>query len=172
MSISFQAVDANTTAILANGTEVGRVSSYGLLNLKAAAFSATDAGQTAQVVPNITFTKLTLRTEDFDLTSSYDAANSRFTAPVAGVYHFSGAVFMNSSATIVAAHLYKNGAEVKRGQSYTVTGNVSNGSVNADLNLAAGDYVELWVYHNSGANNGVGNAATHTHLSGHLVRAS
>lgn len=115
------------------------------------------------------FTKVLAETELYDTNSNYDAAtNRRFTAPVAGYYHFSAAVAMVAAATSVwQSNLYKNGVLVKSGTLQNVSTNYQASQVSGDIYLAAGDYVELWLYANAAV--AIGTGAVSTYLDGHLA---
>lgn len=117
-------------------------------------------------------TKMLLDTELYDFGSNFDLTNHRFIAPEDGLYHFDGAVgqlIANGGQTQCA--LRKNGVEVKRG-----TGPIFNNSggnqtmstnVPADINLVAGDYVEL--YTAAASNSAAFGSPELTYLNGHLV---
>jgi hypothetical protein len=102
---------------------------------------------TNQSIPNATFTKVTLGTEDADTNNNF--ASSRFTPTVAGYYQFAANSQVAGSATSLVLAVYKNGATNLLG-SYndaaafraTVDGLIfMNGST---------DYAELFAWHNSG----------------------
>lgn len=122
----------------------------------------------AQSVAAGTFTKMILQTEEWDLGNNFDAgANSRFVAPVNGIYHFSGGAGISNDTTRVIGTLYRNGVEYTRGSNNT--GTDANRSLTAsDIKLNAGDYVELWGWRPTAGN--IQAEATHgAFLSGHLV---
>lgn len=109
-----------------------------------------------------TFTKVPLSAESFDLGGNFDASvNNRFTAPLAGRYHFTGHVAVSTSLAStdeVVALLYVNGSAVSRGQA--LFGSIGVAAVSDTLQLAAGDTVELYVWANQAAGS-----------SGHLILA-
>jgi len=81
--------------------------------------------------------------------------SDRFTAPVAGIYHFGGHGITNSTTNDCRMAVYVNGSYVARsicmaqGQGH---GGLTNQNVN--LSLAAGDYVQFGCYTSSGAHGG------------------
>lgn len=117
------------------------------------------------------FFKVNLNSELFDTGSNYDATtNFRFTAPIAGYYQFNGGVSYAGSASgnHHIATLYKNGAEFLRGMEGSY-GDASNHLmiVGGLIQLAAGDYIELWGY--SLTNYNVIATSIQTYLTGYLV---
>lgn len=116
-----------------------------------------------------TFAKVQFDTEAYDHSSSYDnATNYRFTAPVNGFYHFNATVsFVLGSDSLGQVYLYKNGAAAKRGtQSVVGTASVNfGGTISVDMQLVAGDYIEIFAY-GSGGSGGIDDA---TFFSGHLI---
>ena len=115
-------------------------------------------------------TKVQCQTEDYDDGACYDnATNYRFTAPVNGLYDFSGhANYRGSDAepTVAYAMLWKNGAEFRRGEDLYAT---LAASVNvSSVYLVAGDYIELYTNASIAS---IPNLSTSSFFSGRLVRA-
>ncbi len=81
--------------------------------------------------------------------------SDRFTAPVAGVYHFGGHGITNSTTNDCRIAVYVNGSYAARsicmaqGQGH---GGLTNQNIN--LSLEAGDYVQIGTYEGSGAHGG------------------
>jgi hypothetical protein len=97
------------------------------------------------------FVKIACETEFYDTGSNYDSVtNYRFTAPVAGFYKFNGYVRLPNTVLVLA--LYKNGSEYMRlfdHDTSTISGTATvkgGGFSTPMLQLAAGDYIELWAY--------------------------
>lgn len=136
-------------------------------------FSVYQATQTT--IPNATWTKVGLQTKLFDTGSNFDATtNSRFTAPVAGFYQFNGVVTCYLSGTTAentVCALYKNGSTLKNGSQITLPTSPANAgtTVSGLFQLAAGDYVELWVYQAQGSSGNSLNGEGITALDGFLV---
>lgn len=117
-------------------------------------------------------TKISISSELYDTNSNFDSAtNYRYVAPVAGFYHFDGALsqlIANGGQTQVA--LRKNGSAVKTGP---LIFNNSGGNqtmtsiVSGDIQLAANDYVEL--YTGAASTAAAFNSAELTYLNGHLI---
>lgn len=111
-----------------------------------------------------TATKLTFNTEEVDTDSAYDKdTNYRFTVPSdkAGKYYFYSAMRHNtqngSGASDVVLRIYKNGSFYNNHQMtyYDNTSQVDFVSVSAIMDLAVSDYIEIYLYVDSGSNNAV-----------------
>jgi len=116
--------------------------------------------------------KVTFETESFDSGGSFDiTTNNRYVAPVNGFYWLSSTVQMATNANVYAIYMYKNGSVVKQGNRIS-TGAVAtnNGFVVGDLlQLAAGDYIEVFMFNNSGSGTAITVGADNTYFSGFLV---
>lgn len=163
---------AGTTTTNANLT--GDVTSSGnattiAWNRNPYCFRAYASGATT--LTDATAVKIALATESYDYNNNF--ADSTYTAPVAGVYHFDSMLSHASvSATPVGAYsmIYKNGAvevysEIKPGG--TAKANMS--FISCDILLAANDTIELYHFQDSAGNEATLNNAGYTWLSGHLV---
>lgn len=124
---------------------------------------------TAQSIPTASITKISFQTENYDLSSNFDAAtNYRFTAPFNGIYNFFGRAESQASQTSLTLFLYKNGTEVARGN-FDSAGSTSRASVIADSEqLATNDTIELWIFQ-VGSTANLYNATSLTYFGGQLV---
>ena len=134
------------------------------------AFSAYNTG--FQSLANATSTKLTLPLELYDFGSGWDTATSRFTAPVSGVYAFSGCIQFAGGSGNGQLFLYKNGAVSKRAALIANSAGSTQLPLSGSLLLNAGDYIELWAYQSSGGALNVGSNAGNLSFDGHLVGAT
>lgn len=107
-------------------------------------------------VPNATYTAVPYETEVADNDGMYDpAAPTRLTARTAGTFRVTATVMFASNATgdrIVTFRV--NGAVDDRfgyQSAKALTGLGTGVTATAELDLAAGDYVEVWVYQTSTA---------------------
>ena len=95
---------------------------------------------------NITtgFGKILFAVEDYDYGSDY--ASSRFTAPKDGLYNFSSRFHISGAgATSLIISLYKNGAEIARGQDNRFSfGSGTGVTLSTDIALVADDYIEVF----------------------------
>jgi hypothetical protein len=127
-----------------------------------------------QSINSATWTKLTLDTEDYDSGNNFDnATNYRFTAPVTGYYFVTGHVDMaaGTAGKRLIADLYLNGSQrsVLGNQQSTSTGGDVTANFSDVMKLTAGDYLELWCYHDqTGAQNAKGGKYD-TYLAIHLL---
>jgi hypothetical protein len=102
-------------------------------------------------IPGGTFTKVNLQTKLSDGGGEFDATtNFRFTAKQAGLYQVNGGINVSSPAAGNGyfCSIFQNGSMVSRGSSILgYAGSVQScASVSALLNLAAGDFVELYAF--------------------------
>jgi len=119
-------------------------------------------------------------TKSYDTGSNVDVTTNkgRFTAPIAGFYHFSSTVTLQTTtADIYSITLYINGSATggKAGTSEANSISQTIGlTVAGDLQLSAGDYVEVVTFNGSGTNKtmSVGNAPQVTFFSGFLISAT
>lgn len=110
-----------------------------------------------QTITTGTFTKVQLNTENYDTLSEFDSTtNYRFTASSAGTYDIKGQIYMDSSSggSLLIIDIRVNNASIIYNQE--PMGTTARGiCTSTDYYLNANDYVELFVYHDSGANRDV-----------------
>lgn len=138
------------------------------------AFAANKNGTDQTAIADTTWTKVTFTTEEFDVNGAYDAANSKFVAPVAGKYQFHTHLTMAPAAsatdTLLRVSLYKNGSEVKSGPNQgNRDANGLGAQVSALLDLALNDYIEVYVYHTRGSDGTVYGVTSLASFSGFRV---
>ena len=131
----------------------------------------------AQAIGSGGSVKVQVQAEDLDSDGCFDpAVNYRFLPNVAGYYHIKGQVSLTLPAInmTVRAAIWRNGAEYCRSQQTVAA--VANSYIVAveDIVLFNGttDYVELYVFQNSGANQNTDAGSNVTNFSGALVRAT
>lgn len=104
---------------------------------------------------NTSFVVVQCDTKVFDTGSNVDITTNkgRFTAPISGVYWFSGGVQASlSGAGYIGCSLFKNGVRVLDGNYLDLSflNTINNGTyLSGMLSLVAGDYVELQCIGNS-----------------------
>ena len=114
--------------------------------------------------------KVPLDAENYDPGNNFDLVNSRFIAPFAGYYAVSGASSIKGATAgdTLITMLYVNGAEYSRGNRVIIGTTGVHALVISDIvHMAAGSYVELWVYCSTARAFEVGSGVTH--LSVHLL---
>lgn len=109
------------------------------------------------------FTKVTFDSEEYDIGSSFELANSRMVCNKAGTYAIAcnAALAFTTDGDNGSLRVYKNGVQV-RYVDYATTGPITTTvgmSGSAHLQLIVGDIIEIYVYNGSlGARDIVGNA--------------
>ena len=126
-------------------------------------------------LPNATWVKVSYGSELFDTTNDYDATtNYRFTPSVEGYYFITSRLEYNghySGDGILA--IYKNGSAFNYiGFRSGTSGGVKavGGTALIYLNGST-DYIEMYVYQNTGATRGTGTNGIINQFSGYLARA-
>ncbi len=159
---------ADSVPLVDNST--GQTKKATILEIKKNIYAFYAYRSSAWTTANATFGKVALNAELYDYNSNFDATtNNRYTAPIAGLYHFDASVqeLATASGAVNLAALYKNGVEILRGNEGSSSGAVNNShGVSGDIELAATDYIELFFY---GNNKSGGATSVLTRLSGHLV---
>jgi hypothetical protein len=125
---------------------------------------------TTTTAANLTPTKITFDTEDYDTNSNF--STSRFTPTVAGYYQINaGAEIASPYATNPSLQIYKNGSSHTVG--YVIVGTAAFVSV-SDIVYCNGssDYIEIFASHVTGGNITINASQTATFFSGCLVRAA
>jgi hypothetical protein len=152
-------------------TEVGQFNANGY---KPAVFPAFSAVKPAyQTISASTTTKVTFNTEQWDLTSDYDTATSRFTPSVSGYYQFNSSFYFLAPVDggVTQIQLVKNGSVFKWGNILTAAGTQSHSPLLSATAYANGttDYFEIYIWQNSGTKN-ISGSTTLTWFDGHLIQ--
>lgn len=125
----------------------------------------------AQSISPSTYTKITWDASIYNKNNDFDFTNDRFVCSVAGEYSFKGSVLLLSvpgGYTFIIA-LYKNGSIHKIFRYASGTTSDYSAPFAADLTLAAGDYVEVYVFHTYTSAINVYNDSRYTFFTGHRV---
>lgn len=162
----------DATATAAVWTEITQAGGGGGGGGIAYRFRATRGTQS---IPNATWTKVEFNSEDYDPYGDYDhVTNYRYTAPVDGRYVIAALATISlstaSARTILA--IYVNGARISRGNQIIAEGSGSEdyGVVAADvLDLAANDYIEIFIYHDNGASRNLSSSLEQNHFAAHIL---
>ncbi|MDR6794745.1 hypothetical protein J2X12_004323 [Pseudarthrobacter oxydans] len=114
-------------------------------------------------------TKITFDTKSFDTGSNFDAStNFRFTAPVAGFYSFDARLLILGSAENGKLILYKNGTAHSVGNNNAAS-NFFGLAVSDTLQLAAGDYVEVFYSNGINSTTAIEVGSSNCYFTGFLV---
>ena len=152
-----------------NNVTIPAVTGTAMVSGNMPAFSAYQSS--AQTLSSAVVTKIQLQTEEYDTANCFDnATNYRFTPNVSGYYQFNASLQVGAAATGCYVSLYKNGAEIKRGNNFAQ--NSSFGScISATIYLnGSTDYVEFYGYFSSGQV--VASGASQTYFQGFLARTA
>lgn len=142
LSVATSAAVAATDSILA---AIGKLQAQiNTINSKALYKSYASAGQTLAAS---TAVKISFNTITYDTASAGSSTLYRFVAPVAGKYSVKATlgIAMGSSTSTFFITLYKNGAASTRGTQLTGTVDIFS-TINTDISLASGDYVEIFAF--------------------------
>jgi hypothetical protein len=105
-------------------------------------------------------------TAAYNIGSSYNTANGRFTASVAGLYAFTFQLYLNPGNTNAPTGFSVNGTmDIFFLQAVTLNGI----GLSTQISLAANDYVEVRVRDIAGATATIFNGGDHTQFTGHLI---
>lgn len=123
---------------------------------------------TTQTIGNDSWTKVQFNTESFDLGGNYNnATNYRFTAPVTGHYQVNSLImWANISGEDHYVRVHKNGTGIITNSIHGITGNKHSQTIGDVVPLDAGEYIEIFVYQNSGGNESI---TADSYLSVHLI---
>ena len=136
------------------------------------AFSVTKGG-TNQTIGTGSATQVTWPTEEYDVGGVF--ASDKFTCDVAGKYHFYFCLKYTASALYDnEVRLYKNGSLVRYANyfiAYDSGANTGRPSMQleATLDLAVSDYVEVFVHQESGGDLDIDGAITSSWFTGYKI---
>jgi hypothetical protein len=166
-----------------------------LRNIRYPAFKAyiSTVGD-AQSISTGTRTNVTFDATEYDLGGNYDTSAAKFTAPIAGVYHFNAKVLWDNSKAPSGGdwdagdrhdiYLIKNDSSAEPAANAReaaelrivvadIDDNFMMDSISGDLKLDAGDFITVAVYQNTGDTQYTydANDAMWSSWSGHLITA-
>jgi len=150
------------------GVEVLRIYSSGIVDLAKQSGCAGYLG-TAQSVDSDIQTKVAFDTKEYDSQNEYDnTTNYRFTATKDGKYlitckiTFSDA--LNTTSRIFVS-IYKNGSECKNSDVGGSSGTYQGPIISTVVHLTAGDYIEFYIFQQTGASKSLYNSSVYTYFS-------
>lgn len=141
-----------------------------------AAASCVLTKSAAQTIPAQTNTAVTWNTEliDTDAFHSTVSNTSRITIPAAlgGKYLITGTIQWNMANNAMSRLLiYKNNAQFSYNQ-YPNDGEIRTNQITMVMNLSVGDYIELYVYQDSGGSNDLISATSGTYMNASTFQAT
>lgn len=158
-----------------SGTSAISIDDNGVVTYPKKPAFAARLDTTTTVTDNV-WVKVPFDVEEFDLNSDFDLTNDRFTAPVDGIYHFSGYInYLNIFAVDKKGYMAfkKNGTQYYYSFGIGVNGEDLEGDLTLNssitLKLTAGDYIELWCYQDSASTAQIRGGSQRTRFSGFLV---
>jgi len=134
---------------------------------------SVNKGGTNQTIGTGSATKVTWGTEEFDVGGVF--ASDKFTCDVAGKYHFYFCLKYTASALYDnEVRLYKNGSVFRYANyfiAYDSGANTGRPSMQleATLDLAVNDYIEVYVHQESGGNLDIDGATTASWFTGYRI---
>ena len=129
-----------------------------------------------QTITTATSSKVTFDSAEFDTTSDVDLTNNKVVPSVEGYYlisfNFRLSGITDGGQTI--SYIYKNGSQFKRGSQFNngAAAGIEGNSSHLIYFNGSTDYLEVYVYQNTGANKTLTSGSTYTTLSGFLARAA
>jgi hypothetical protein len=140
------------------------------------AFSAYN--NATQTISNVTTTKISLNTEEFDTNNNFDSTtNYRFTPTVAGYYQINFGCGLSGTTVngLIVGVIYKNGVAYKNiYSSYQST--TGNGGVEVSTIVSMNgstDYIEFYLYQSTGASQPTnGGSVSGVFANGCMVRSA
>lgn len=151
-------IEINDIPIVGWSASTRMSDSYDARLIAVSAYSASTVA-----IPNVTFQKVDFTSVLHDYSANFDLANDRFIAPSAGLYRVGGVVNMAVGSGIRVVQLYKNGSPyLVLNATVAVSGSGFSGAlpINYEIDLVAGDFLEIYCYQDSGgASSIVGNFA-------------
>jgi len=163
------ASSAVTEAKLANNAVVtGKIADGTIANADINSSAAIDTSKLNEIsfgasmssnqsISHNSWTKIELDSELWDTASAYDTSNYRFTVPSggAGRYSINAGIEMNNTNAdkICQITIRKNGNSVPGGTHRDISPFNSPDvkfTMGTIMNLSVGDYIEVWMYHDTG----------------------
>ena len=136
------------------------------------------AKSTTQTIQSSTITKVTWNTENYDVGNNF--ASDKFVAPVSGKYFMNALVtfYQMGAGAGIGLQWYKNGSVFRSGHHQSTEINITFAVTSCGVfDLAADDYLEVYVFQGSGSAQNIGvanssytvNAVGSNYWSGYLI---
>jgi hypothetical protein len=160
-------VPSGATLDLSNATQTG----VGGVNTPALSVKLSSG----QSIPNTATTKVQLNSKVIDTASAFDnSTNYRFTVPTGqdGTYNVSWQIGADDfTAVRFISFLYKNGSTFSESENFNSSNSFMHTGASLIIDLNAGDYLELYVYHNAGSTKNIRSSGSvyHTFLNAYKI---
>jgi len=149
-------------------TAIGRLALTGSLPK----FSAHKDGTNQTGIVTGTWTKITFTTEEYDVGSAYDAANSKWVPGIIGKGHIDATIHWTTMPDQGEMHLtvYKNGVLYKRVQNFASVADSFSHHISCDVLVdAVTDYFEVYALQNSGTDKIISGSINLATFNGHML---
>jgi len=169
-----QTAAADVVDVQDGGTTVLKIYDGGIVDLPKQSACRGYLSGADQSVPSATWTKIQFNAESYDIQNEFDSAtNYRFTATKAGIYSVKAKYHFG---TAVGSFFYRIQIRVN-GSNYSQFNIEHNSDDNAayvgvadDVQLNAGDYVEIFAYQNTGGANNLYAGLFYTSVAIHKIQ--
>ncbi len=150
------------------GVEALRIYSSGILDLPKQSGCAGYLG-TAQSISDSSATKVAFDTKEYDLQNEYDnTTNYRFTATKDGKYLITCKITFSDALNTtnrIFVSIHKNGSEYKNSDVGGSSGTYQGPIISTVVHLTAGDYIEFYIFQQTGASKSLYNSSVYTYFS-------
>ena len=129
-------------------------------------------GTSVQTIPTAEATKVQLNAESYDVDGEFDSTtNYRFTATTSGYYQVNAAVRYDVATAdkMYLCIVRRNGTDVMYNQFHASVAQPITSNISDVVYMTAGQYLELFTYHDSGVDRNVSYGDARTFLSVHKL---
>ncbi len=128
------------------------------------------SNQTGLVTGN--FTKITFTTEEYDIGSAYDAANSKWIPGIVGKAHIDAGILwtVGVDQKTIRIDVYKNGVSYKSKSIQCSGTDIHSISISCNVLVdAITDYFDIYGYHETGGDRTISGAIPNSWFMGHFL---
>ena len=105
-------------------------------------------------ITNITYVKVLVGTENYDIGSNFDTTNNKFVTPIAGRYKIEMSLSYDDSTVVADTTygilIYKNNANIQTVRPHSSSVRRMFAATGGEFDLAINDYIEMFTYHTAG----------------------
>lgn len=139
-----------------------------ILGIIAPSFGRSHGTSDTSIAGGFSPEKVAFNSNDFVVGLTWDSTNNRFVITAAGRYLITGEVAYSNAADgkQYEAMIYKNGSQVTQGRVMcAAAGAYITPSCTDILNLAVGDYIEIFTQHNEAGASTIASATDSTYIT-------